>query len=447
VTFSFYRELEKNQKKKTERMSEKEEDNDQSRHFNVIEVIILAGGLGIRLQETVPHLPKVLAPVAGRPFLTYVIDYLRMQGISRFVFSLGYKAEVIEQFLKEHYTTLDYTSVTEDEPLGTGGGIRLALQKIKTDNVLVVNGDTLFKVDVEELYNKHIIANAECTIALKTIDKADRYGVTVVNSDSKIVSFNEKGTSEAGLINTGVYLLNRTKFFNRSFPFRFSFEKAYLQSLCYEGTFYGSVQDKYFIDIGVPADYDKARQEFARPILDLKKVDNRWTLFIDRDGVINEETIGEYILHWDKFVFSKGVLHAFKKISDAFGRLLVVTNQKGVGKGLMTKESLYTIHHSMQREVEVAGGRIDKIYFCTDLDNTSLYRKPNPGMAMHAKKEFPDIDFTRSIMVGNKRSDMQFGRAAGMFTVFLATTNPEEPFPHPDIDLRFSSLAEFAEAL
>ena len=182
-------------------------------------------------------------------------------------------------------------------------------------------------------------------------------------------------------------------------------------------------------------------------MLDLKTITPDWTLFLDRDGVINDEKIGEYILHWEYFIFSKGVLETFKKLSDTFERIIIVTNQKGVGKGLMTQEALDSIHYEMQREVEVVGGRIDKIYFCTDLDNDSPMRKPNPGMALQARQDFPQIDFSKTIMVGNKPSDMRFGRAAGMFTVFVATTNPETPFPHPDIDLRFSSLKEFAEAL
>lgn len=182
-------------------------------------------------------------------------------------------------------------------------------------------------------------------------------------------------------------------------------------------------------------------------MLDLKQVDKTWTLFLDRDGVINDEKLGEYILHWDHFIFSKGVLDVFKKLSDSFGRIIIVTNQKGVGKGLMQQEALDSIHFEMQREVEIVGGRIDRIYACTDLDNDSPNRKPNPGMAFLAKADFPDIDFSKTIMVGNKPSDMRFGRNAGMFTVFVATTNPQEPFPHADIDLRFNSLAHFAEAL
>lgn len=182
-------------------------------------------------------------------------------------------------------------------------------------------------------------------------------------------------------------------------------------------------------------------------MLHLETVDNTWTLFLDRDGVINEEKAGEYVLQWSHFLFSAGVLAAFKKLSDAFGLLIIVTNQRGVGKGLMSQQNLDQIHTEMRREVEAVGGRIDRIYACTDLDDESINRKPNPGMALQAQKDFGQIDFSKSIMVGNKPGDMRFGRAAGMFTVFVATTNPEVPFPHPDIDLRFASLQAFAAAL
>jgi D-glycero-alpha-D-manno-heptose 1-phosphate guanylyltransferase len=275
----------------------------------------------------------------------------------------------------------------------------------------------------------------------------DRYGVVQIESESKVNSFQEKKYYKEGLINGGVYLLDKEKFFRRSFLPKFSFEKDYLEAFCSKGSIYGAVQEGYFIDIGIPADYRKAQEDLASLTLDLRKIDKSWTLFIDRDGVINEEKVGEYVLHWEQFIFSKGVLDSFKKLSDVFGRLILVTNQRGVGKGYMTREALDTIHYEMQREISIAGGHLDQIYFCTEIENTSFYRKPNPGMALQAKRDFPEINFQKSIMVGNKPSDMRFGRAAGMFTVFLATTNPDQPFPHPDIDLRFSSLAEFAAAL
>ncbi|MBB1284221.1 HAD-IIIA family hydrolase [Flavisolibacter sp. BT320] len=411
------------------------------------EAIVLAGGLGSRLQEAVPELPKVLATVAGKPFLSYVIDSLRMQGVTRFVFALGYKFDLVEKFLKESYPTLSYSVAVEHEPLGTGGAIRLALQKTKNRHVLIINGDTLFKVNIADLFLSHLSKNATCTLALKPTENVSRFGNVTIDKNGRVTAFAEKDNQSSGLINGGIYILDKTRFFAHSFPAAFSFEEAYLEIYLKEDSIYGMVQEGYFIDIGVPEDYAKAQTELAAPLLDLSKIDKSWTLFIDRDGVINDETVGEYVLNWEHFIFSKGVLQSFKKLSDVFGRILLVTNQRGVGKGLMRGEDLDSIHLEMKREIAAVGGHLDQIYFCTDVENSSFNRKPNPGMAVQAKREFPEIDFQKSIMVGNKPSDMRFGRAAGMYTIFLATTNPEQPFPHPDIDMRFGNLAEFAAGL
>lgn len=411
------------------------------------EVIILAGGLGTRLREAVPELPKCMAPVAGRPFLSYVIDALRMQGIRRFVFSLGYKAEAIDTYLKDHYPTLDYTTVVEPEPLGTGGAIRLALESTRTNDVLIANGDTLFRVNVGELATFHRSKDAACTLALKPMQHFERYGVVEVDQEGRIVSFKEKQYFQEGLINGGIYLLNKRQFISQEFSQKFSFEKDYLEANYAKGEFYGLPQDAYFIDIGIPDDFNKAQEELKNSMLDLTSIDKSWTLFLDRDGVINEERLNQYVLHWEQFIFSSGVLEAFKKLSDKFGRILIVSNQRGVGKGLMTEQALTDIHQEMKKEVKQVGGHIDQIYYCTDVEDKHYGRKPNPGMAYQAAQDFPEIDFNKSIMVGNKPSDMRFGRAAGVFTVFLKTTNPDQEYPHPDIDLCFERLLDFADAL
>jgi D-glycero-alpha-D-manno-heptose 1-phosphate guanylyltransferase len=411
------------------------------------EAIILAGGLGTRLREAVPDLPKCMAPVAGRPFLSFVIDYLRMQGVQRFIFSLGYKWGEIESYLTQHYPTLDYATVIEEEPLGTGGAIKLAIQKAKAENIVIANGDTLFKVDLEKVFSFHKANDAECTLALKPMTNFDRYGVVETDEAGKITSFKEKQFYSSGLINGGVYLLNKEKFLQHSFEQKFSFEKDYLEKYTATNRFYGFMQDGYFIDIGIPQDYNQAQTDLQKPSLDLTQIDKSWTLFLDRDGVINEERVGEYVLHWGEFIFSKGVLETFKTLSDKFGKVIVVSNQRGVGKQLMTEADLQSIHLEMQREVEIVGGKIDNIYYCTEKDDKCFNRKPNPGMALQAIKDFPDIDLAKAIMVGNKPSDMRFGRSAGMFTVFVTTTNPGQTFPHQDIDLVFDSLSHFAEAV
>lgn len=182
-------------------------------------------------------------------------------------------------------------------------------------------------------------------------------------------------------------------------------------------------------------------------MLDLANIDRTWTLFLDRDGVINYEKDGDYIYHPVEFVFYEGAVQALQICSRIFKRLIIVTNQKGVEKGLMTLANLQDVHSHMIQELGKAGVRLDEIFFCTALDNDHPNRKPQPGMALLAQAQFPDIDFSRSVMVGNNLSDMYFGRNAGMHTVFLQTTSPDQPIPHPAIDLAFKDLLNFAGAL
>jgi D-glycero-alpha-D-manno-heptose 1-phosphate guanylyltransferase len=411
------------------------------------EAIILAGGLGTRLRDVVPDLPKCMANVAGRPFLSYVIDSLRAEGIQRFIFSLGYKAEIIEKYLKESYSTLDYVTVIEKEPLGTGGAIRLACTKATEKNVLIANGDTLFKIGLKQIGQFHNANQAVCTLALKPMKQFDRYGVVELEDDGQIKSFHEKKFYEAGLINGGIYLLNRESFLKLPYPEQFSFETDYLEKYAGAGKLFGIIQQGYFIDIGIPEDFEKAQSDLTISKNDLKSIDRNWTLFLDRDGVINEERVGEYVLNWNEFVFSEGTLEALKILANKFDRIILITNQRGIGKGLMTENDLQNIHNEMQKVITESGGRIDKLYYCTEVDSKCFDRKPNPGMALRALNDFETIDFSKSIMVGNKPSDMRFGRSLGMLTIFVTSTNPHQPFPHLDIDLRFASLLEFANSI
>ncbi len=176
----------------------------------------------------------------------------------------------------------------------------------------------------------------------------------------------------------------------------------------------------------------------------LEQIDSTFTLFIDRDGVLNHEKFEDYVLHWNEFQFYDTTIEALAILAPLFKKIILVTNQKGVGKGLMKLEELENIHANMLSAIQKGGGKIDQIFYCTDLDNDSYNRKPNPGMAFQAVQMFPEIDLSKSIMVGNRISDMCFGRNAGMKTIFLSTTHPETDYPHPLIDLRFENLLTFA---
>lgn len=175
--------------------------------------------------------------------------------------------------------------------------------------------------------------------------------------------------------------------------------------------------------------------------------DSSWTLFLDRDGVINHEQEDDYIRNWESFHFIDGVLSSFTIFAQLFEKIFIVTNQKGVGKGLMTEADLDEINAGITQRVKEVNGCITKIYYCTAIDNAAACRKPNNGMAIQAKSEFPSINFSRSIMIGNTMSDMQFGKSLGMFTIFIASSKPTPVFPNPLIDLYFPDLYSVAKAL
>jgi len=411
------------------------------------EAIILAGGLGTRLRSVVKDLPKCMAPVAGQPFLKHVIRYFLSHGIERFIFSLGYKHEIIEEFLNTEFPALNLQCSIEGEPLGTGGAIQLACKRAIEPDVIVVNGDSLFKADVQKSFAAHHDNAAECTLLLKPMQNFDRYGVVILDTDFTVKKFKEKQFYQAGDINGGVYLLNVESFLDIGFPEKFSFEKDYLEKHVSTRKIFGVIQDEYFIDIGIPEDYQRAQEDLKQIPLHLENIDPSWTVFLDRDGVINYEKENNYILNWDEFEFYPGVTEAIRLLSKKFTAVIVVSNQRGVGRGLMTEDDLLDIQLRMKQRIEQDGGRVDEIYYCTATEPTHFCRKPNPGMALQAARDFPSILLSKSIMVGNKISDMQFGRNAGTYTVYLKTTHPDQPLPHPDIDLAFDSLIDFAKAL
>ena len=230
-----------------------------------MEVIILAGGLGTRLRSVVSEVPKCMAPVAGKLFLWYLLKYLTQYNVNRVVLSVGYLREVIFKWIDENKTEFpfEFDYAIEEEPLGTGGGIKLALSKIKDNAAFILNGDTFFDVNLNDLTKQHESASNDITLALKPMKNFDRYGTVIYDEKSSIISaFNEKKHCDEGLINGGIYLVSTKSKIFEGLPTKFSFETAVLEKQCALGNIDGVVQDKYFIDIGIPEDYRKADVEF-----------------------------------------------------------------------------------------------------------------------------------------------------------------------------------------
>ena len=387
-----------------------------------MEVIILAGGLGTRLRSVVSELPKCMAPVAGKPFLWYLLEQLRACKVERVILSVGYLRETVQDWVAVHAGEypFEFRFAVEEEPLGTGGGIRLAASMAEGPEVVVLNGDTFFDVNLDALLKARRDSGKPLALALKPMRDFDRYGTVELGPDGTIKAFREKQHCAEGLINGGVYAIDRSSGIFDGLPQKFSFETAVLEPECARGRLCGLVQDGFFIDIGIPEDYARACSNprlirRSGTLMELiSEADEYDTLLLDRDGVINRLRPGDYVKTVDEFEWLPGVKEALALAAGKFPRIYIVTNQRGVGKGLMTREALDGIHSWMTSEIAAAGGRIDGIYLSTAVSDSDPCRKPNRGLFDLILKDHPDVTPSRTLMIGDSPSDRQFAANSGI---------------------------------
>ena len=398
-----------------------------------MEAIVLAGGLGTRLRSVLSDLPKCMAPISGEPFLSYVLEWLGRYGVSRVILSVGYLKEGVMDWVSAQEFPFEVDFAVEDEPLGTGGAIRFALSKCRDRKVIVVNGDTFFPVDLDAMP-----FDSPVTVALKPMKDFDRYGAVEIAGQAgndgsvtpdligslahgvQILGFKEKQPLKEGLINGGVYTLNGLDL--SSFPEKFSFEKDVLEPLSAKGQVGGWVSDRYFLDIGVPEDYARAQTELPqyRAVKDFSSrimAADADTLLLDRDGTLNVRIVGDYVRRPEQLVMLPGILEEMPLWAGKFRHIIIVTNQRGVGKGVMTDEDLASVHRRLLSLVQAAGGRIDAILTCTAVSDDDPRRKPNPGMYREARMLFPDI--RKAVMAGDSHYDSDFALNAGILFICL----------------------------
>jgi len=229
-----------------------------------MEAIVLAGGLGTRLQSVISEIPKPMAPIADQPFLLYILKWLEKNGITRVVLSVGYKWEIIHKEFGEHFNSIELVYSIEDLPLGTGGAIALAMTKINETQFFIINGDTFFDINLDSLLSFHMAGRYDFSIALKPMCNFSRYGSVELDENNRIIRFNEKSPRLNGLINGGIYLTNYS--INKYFPQieKFSFENDFIEKMLKQLSIGGIVKENYFIDIGIPEDYKRAQLELPQ---------------------------------------------------------------------------------------------------------------------------------------------------------------------------------------
>lgn len=227
-----------------------------------LEAIVLAGGLGTRLRSVVSDLPKPMAPIGDKPFLEYILKYLQKNGITRVILSVGYKWETIEEYFGDRFENIELIYSVEDEPLGTGGAIKKAMNQVKNSQVYIINGDTFFDVDLKSLVLED---NSKLILSLKHMTNFDRYGCVESDDNNLVKAFTEKGYIESGNINGGIYLASKNIFDNFDLDEKFSFEE-FMQVNFKELKISVKVFANYFIDIGIPEDYQTAQSEIKNHI-------------------------------------------------------------------------------------------------------------------------------------------------------------------------------------
>lgn len=226
-----------------------------------MQVIVLAGGKGTRLQSVVNDVPKPMADINGKPFLKYIFEYLSRFDVFKIILSVGYKQEIIKQYFKNNYKNISIVYSSEETSLGTGGAIKQALDMCDDEYAIVLNGDTFCNININEFYNRFDSKKNIMTIALKKMKNVDRYGSVDIKND-KVILFNEKKYYKEAFINAGIYIVKKNIFEGYDLDLNFSFEE-FLEKNIQNLNISPYVEDNnYFIDIGIPSDYKKAQIDF-----------------------------------------------------------------------------------------------------------------------------------------------------------------------------------------
>lgn len=374
------------------------------------QAVFLVGGRGTRLGAVTDIVPKPLVLVGGRPFLDILIDNLARFGIEDIVLVCGYLGE---QFVARYDGTVRggarVRCIVEPEPAGTGGALRIAAPHLDP-TFLVCNGDSLFDINILDLARLEAPEGWIGKLALRRMADAGRYGAIVPDGD-RITAFAPRGPARPGLINGGVYLLNRDvlDWIDRM---PCSIEADVFPRLAAAGRLFGREMAGFFIDIGIPSALAEAQTTVPAHV-------RRPAAFLDRDGVLNTD-IG-YLHRVEDLVWQPGAHTAVKRLNDAGYWVFVVTNQAGVARGYYDETAVHRLHRAMNAELHAVGAHIDAFYHCPHHPDGTVpeyrgvcrCRKPAPGLIEAALADW-SVDLTGSFLIGGKPSDIEAAGAAGL---------------------------------
>jgi histidinol-phosphate phosphatase family protein len=379
---------------------------------------MLAGGQGKRLRSVMSDRPKVLAPVAGRRFLAYLLDQLADAAFEDVVLCTGYLGEQVQNAFGDHWRGLRLHYSQEPSPLGTAGALRFALEAIRSEDVVVLNGDSFCDINLKTLVEFHCAQHAAATIALTHVSDVSRYGAVRLNEAGMVEGFAEKGSKGPGLISAGVYVLGRA--FLASIPPNAPIS---LEGDCFPKWIGKGVSGfrggNRFLDIGTPESLAQAQAFFAPPSDVVTADGSRPYVLLDRDGTINVER--NYLSHPDQLELLPGAIEGMRKLRTIGAGLAVISNQAGIGRKYFDLAQLQRIHDCLRAMLGDEDVAVDGIYFCphTPADRCGC-RKPEAGMVRQAEREL-GFNARQSYVVGDKLCDIELGRRLGAITLLVRT--------------------------
>ena len=375
-----------------------------------MQVVILAGGLGIRIKNILGNICKPMAPINDKPFLEYLIENLKNYGFKNFLFLVGYKKEqIINYFLNGHRFGIQIEYSIEKKPLDTGGALINAFDKLE-DEFILINGDTFFDIEFDLLIKYIHEYRPLALIVLRYTQDFLRYGFVEIDTNNRVLRFIEKSKVPEifadGYINGGIYYFKKrvlSKFLNSSD--KLSLEKVILPKLIDNKEILGLPMGGKFIDIGIPEDYEKACKEIPKWI----KLKRKGAYFLDRDGVLIKDT---GYPHGKNIEFLKTGFEIVKKANKENKFVIIVTNQAGVAKGKFSEKEVLETHEFIKKEYNKRKLKINAFYYCPyhpdgvikEYKKISFARKPFPGMILKACEDFR-ISIKDSIMIGDKDTD------------------------------------------
>jgi D,D-heptose 1,7-bisphosphate phosphatase len=376
---------------------------------------ILAGGLATRLGALAAETPKPVLPVGDRPFLGWLLQEISRFGVEEALLLTGHLSDRVEASVRaiaaELPRPLRIEFALEPVRAGTGGALFHARDRLD-ERFLLCNGDSLFDCNFSSLLAAAAADPEDVVgrVVLRRLDDASRYGVVETDGD-RVVAFRERGApGAAGVINAGVYLFDRRVL--ETVTSACSLERDVMPRLARKGALRGTLGRGYFIDIGIPEDFERAQKELPRAL-------RRRALFLDRDGVINVDH--GYVGTRERFEWTQGAREAIRMATEHGWHVFVVTNQAGVARGHYDEAAVRALHAWMEDEVRAAGGTIDDIRYCPFHPEAALpeyrrdsdWRKPGPGMLLDLIRAWR-LEPARCVMVGDKPIDMTAAAAAGV---------------------------------